>query len=170
MKKIIVSILMLCLLCTTLSSCAVAPGKISSVKVDNLTTYQTLYLYSFKDATVDNLIKASENVETLTTTGYVYSNSKLAPGDPIEVWQQLKFGESSYQSSYGTTAIVDKKIDEFRVNVSAKNGTYVITYYTLEDSFSLSKSTVREKDELKDTVKNKIQISQDRVIIVFEAK
>jgi hypothetical protein len=168
MKKIIVSILMLCLLCTTLSSCAVAPGKISSVKVDDLTTYQTLYLYSFKDAPVDNLIGATGGA--LTTTGYVYSNSKLEPGDTIEVWQQFKFGESSYKYSYGTTAIVDKKIDEFGVRVSAKNGTYVITYYTLEDSFSLRESTVREKHELKDTVKNKIQVSQDRVIIVFEAK
>ena len=168
MKKIVVCILIVCLLCATLTACTGTTGKISYVKVDDFSTIQTLYLYSFKDATVDNLIKATDGEGELTTTGYIYSNSKLDSGDTIEVWQQFKFGESSYQYKYGTIAIVDKKVDEFRIKASVKNGTYVITYYTIEDSLTLSKSTARNKNELADVVKNKIQVTKDRVTIVYD--
>ena len=168
MKRIIACALIACLLCAALTSCGVA-GNIDYVEVDNW-DIKTLYLYSFKEADVDNAIDVPSDGEMPTSNGYIYSNTRLEPGDSITVWQQFKFGESSIKYQNGTTAVVKSVVDKFKVKASVKGDTYVITYYTLEDNLSVTKSSVCEKNSIHEAVKNKIQVTKDRVMIVYDVK
>lgn len=161
----------MCLLTTYMCSCGVASNDISRVKIDGMTTINTIYLYEFKDAAIDSIFESTTSEETPTMTGYVYSSEKLNKGDVIRVWQDFKFGEkdSSWTDTreYGADAIVEEKIDTLKVKVSVKADTYVITYYTIEDSLGLSKTTVTDRADVKKATKHKIQVTKDKVVIEY---
>ena len=179
MKKAISIILLVASLITILCSCyktsrddTAGSDNISSVQIDSLLfTYQTVYLYSFKNATIDPDYESTSSTETPSSTGYVYSYNKLEVGDSIKVWQDFKFGTktSSYQDDResGTEAIIDEIVAVYRVQVKHNSDTYIITYYTVQDT-SISYTTVTKRESVKELEKHKIEVTKDRVIINYD--
>lgn len=172
MKKICTAIAVF--LSVSLLLCSCDSDDVSSVRIaDSASIYETIYLYSFKDAQIDEHFESTTSTEIPSSTGYVYSTEKLEVGDTIKVWQDFKFGESPTSSwtddrTRGTDAIVDKIVDTFKIHIEEKSGTFVITYYSIEGAFYFSGTTVTNRDNLKEVEKHKIEISKERVIIEYD--
>ena len=171
MKKTISVILLISLLILMLSSCDIISGDISSVRIDDsLLSCHTVYLYAFKNAKIDSNYESETSTETPTSSGFIYSREKLKVGDSIEVWKDFKFGTktSSWQDDRqsGTEAVVAKIVDKYEVKVKNKGDTYIITYYTIDTSYSYT--SVTERKNLVEVEKNKIEVVKDRVIIVYD--
>jgi hypothetical protein len=171
MKKIVSIITMLA---TLLILCACSPTeKVKSVHVDS-SEYLTIYVYSFKDATIDSKFESSSSIATPTSKGYIYSTEKLAIGDTIKVWNNFKFGEKNPSSwtdtrEYGANAIVDKIVNTYRITVKSGTDSYVITYFKPESSYyNLSNSSVSNIEDLEKIVEHKIEVSKERVIIEYD--
>ncbi len=166
MKKIVSFIT---ILATLLILCACSSvGKVQSVRVDS-SEYLTIYIYSFKDATIDSNFESSSSNATPTSNGYIYSTQKLAVGDTIKVWNDFQFGEkkpSSLITLYGANAIVDNIVNTYRVKVKNSKDAYVITYFEPESSFS--SSCVSNIEDLPKIVEHKIEVSKERVIIKYD--
>lgn len=173
MKKAVSLAILTVMLLSIFCSCGQVSGKISYVRVGDLLSYKTLYLYKFKDAEIDSIYESTTSTETPTSSGYVYSTEKLEVGDEIKVWSDFKFGEKGTgftdTRKSGTMATVEKIVETFRVKVSANGDTYIITYYEVQHS-STSGSSVSDKDNIKNVEKHKIQVTKDRVIIVYETE
>ena len=95
MKKVL-SLIVLVSLCVLLVSCNLTPTEVESVYIDansilNSNTYDTIYLYSFKDAKVSTSYESTTSKEIPSSTGYIYSSEKLQVGDTIKVWNDFKF-------------------------------------------------------------------------------
>ena len=168
MKKFISIILLFSSVLFMLCSCGNYGNNISSVSIDNISkTYKTVYLYSFKDASIDDYYQDDSSDMPPTATGYVYSTEKLKVGDKIEVWSNLWFGNlNSYpygNSRRGTNAVVSRIVATYRVTVEEKEDTYIITYYTISESSSASK-----RKDLKELTKHKIEVTKERVIINYD--
>ena len=172
MKKVISIILLIATLVSILCSCNKTSDDISYVQIDSLLyVYETIYLYEFKDAAIDENYESSTSTETPSTSGYIYSSEKLKVGDSITVWKDFKFGTktSSYQDDResGTEAIVDEIVAVYRVQVKHNSDTYIITYYTVQDT-SISYTTVTKRESVKELEKHKIEVTKERVKIVYD--
>ena len=109
--KILCFAVILSMLLVSLCSCGANLGQIVEVCVDNITTYPTIYLYSFKDAQIDDLYTI--NIPRMpTATGYIYSKKELKEGDTVNVWSNIRFKDESTPLGYrnGTDAVVAGKI------------------------------------------------------------
>ena len=166
-KKFVCLCLVLFIALFSLLSCS--RNNIKAITVDDK-YYYTYYLYSFKDAKINNYQENNDYFITSTSnpptkTGYVYSSEKLESGDSIKVWNNLLFSaEDDYVSSsmLGTDAVVDEVIDVYYIEVTSNKETYTITYFDLQ-----SKSTVSNKSELREPSKNKIKVTKERVTIEY---
>ena len=139
---------------------------IKSIKVDE-TSYNTYYLYSFKDAIITDNYTFLVASNPPTETGFIYSAEKLKPGDSIKVWNNILFDPSdNYVSSsmVGTNAVVDKIIEVYPIKVNNEKETYIITYFDIK-----STKTVSDKSDLNEPTKNKIEVAKERVTIEYYA-
>jgi hypothetical protein len=140
--------------------------KIESIEVDN-EEYKTIYLYSFKDAEIDNEFMYIENCDVSPSScGYVYSSEVLSVGDTINVWTNCFFN-SGDSSTIGTYAVVEEIVDTYNVKIEEKKDTYIITYYIIEN---YDRKTVSEKQELSKIEENKIEVFKERVTIKYKAE
>lgn len=150
-------------LCSCSSNEAVKSIQINDAK------YETIYLYSFKNAQIDGQYEeVVTNMGTQpTANGYVYSTEKLSPGDMITVWDHIKFANHASASRFGlgTTATVDEVIDVYRIEVETKKDTYKITYYDLVNSIHM---TASERQDLCEIKTQKIEIVKEHVTIQYE--
>ena len=171
MKKVL-SLIVLVSLCVLLVSCNLTPTEVESVYIDansilNSNTYDTIYLYSFKDAKVSTSYESTTSKEIPSSTGYIYSSEKLQVGDTIKVWNDFKFGAKpstwSDDREYGVDAVVSKIVEIYKVKVKSTSDTYIITYYSVEKS--LSKTSVSNKENLAKIQLHKVELTKDRVII-----
>ena len=101
MKKIIALATLILILAAMLVSCGTPV--IRSVKVDDIGTYQTVYLYSFKEADVDGY-RYKDSEGELSKTGFIYTTSKYNSGDKIRVYSELQFYKDEYYFKNGTAA------------------------------------------------------------------
>ena len=171
MKRFISIIILFTTLLLLLSSCTNFGNDISSVGIDGVSkTYTTVYLYSFKNAAIDENYESTTSDETPTSEGYIYSTEKLKSGDKIRVWKDFKFGVSSSQwlgdRTSGTYAVVDRIVKTYRVSVEEKEDTYIITYYTVYGNDG--NDCASKKKNLKELTKHKIEVAKDRVIIEYD--
>ena len=166
MKKSIALALVILLVALTLSSCSFS--NVESVKIDDTYYYRTIYLYSFKNAMVDNFYSYTDSAKVPTQTGYVYSYEKLSSGDSIKVWNRYYFTDSidnyGYYDSRGTYATVDRLVYTYRVEVSETNDTFMITHY---NSIPYN-DTASSKNELPELTKEKIEVVKERVVITYQ--
>ena len=167
MKKLFYLLSIVLAITTLLCSCSVIRNTdtISSVIIDDK-EYKTIYLYSFKDAKIDNYKDSSSNTNDTkpTATGFVYSTQKLLPGSKISVWENCYFYENEYYSNDGTIAIVDEKIETYHIKVQHKDDTYIIEYYGAPWMYT---NTASKREDL-DLNAQKIEIVKERVIIKYE--
>ena len=165
MKKSIALALVILLVALTLSSCSFS--NVESVKIDDI-NYRTIYLYSFKNAMVDDFYSTESTSKVPTQTGYVYSYEKLSSGDSIKVWNQYYFYDRTdnygYYGSSGTFATVDRLVYTYRVEVSETNDTFMITHY---NSIPYN-DTASSKNELPELTKEKIKVVKERVVITYQ--
>lgn len=172
MKKLISILLSLFILVLSLCSCGTnrIHKKIKSITVDTY-KYETIYLYSFKNAKLDlgNIVKDFSPETAPTQTGYVLSTSKLDSGDEVKVWTQHYFGEDYYHSSQGTTAVVDKLVETYSIKIDNKNETYLISLFNVNEPRQWNTHTVSEKTEL-EVVFRQIEVTKDRVTIEYDVK
>ena len=85
-KSLIVFLLVIVVL---LPSC-IENTKIKSVTADNV-KYETVYLYSFENAEINEISPFMINYTKPKPNGYIYSCNKLSPGDTIKVWNNILF-------------------------------------------------------------------------------
>ena len=150
MRKAIVSILCIILCLASLCACG-SKEKIEMIEVDG-TQYETVYLYSFKDAEIP-----SEYSDKYTTTGFVYSNDKLNKGDTIFVWAGGIF-EYLDIYRYGASAVVDEVVEVYHPKVKDNGDTFIIT------RFNYSTKTSSDLPEVKEY---RFEVVKDRVIIHY---
>ena len=165
MKKII-SLIGILLIIMIFCSCSVN-GNIASIKIDDV-EYKNVYLYSFKDAQINEFSSTIANIIP-TESGYIYSTEKLSPGDSIKVWEYAYFGDNDLpfmtSSDMGTTAVVDKIIEVYPIQIKKVGSNYKITYYEWSTSIF---NTVSNKQDLREITEQKIEIDKQRVIIKYE--
>lgn len=164
MKKTLSIILIIAALMSVLSSCSTVFREIKSVRVHNGSygmTYQTIYVYAFDDAQIDNYSREPYAMDHPTRYGYVYSTEKLKVGDSIKVWQQFDFGAetTSLFNNTGTYATVAEIVETYKVSARKKLNSYVITYYSLDDYTYISYTTVTNKTYLAKIEKHVIEVS-----------
>lgn len=176
MKKLllpVVGLLALLLFCACSNNYfSITRNNIESIKVDNA-EYETVYLYAFRDADLDGEFYCdilNHNIHH-DSYGYTYSSEKLFPGDVINVWNSCfkrssKNGNSvTYSSvSYGATAIVDKLIDTYRIEVKETADTFIITYYEAPRF-----NTATNREDLEEIKKNTIEVVKSRATIIYES-
>lgn len=170
MKKLISILLSLFILVLSLCSCGTnrIHKKIKSITVDTL-KYETIYLYSFKNAKLDNVVKDLSPETAPTQTGYILSTSKLDSGDEVKVWTRHYFGENYYNSSKGTTAVVDKLVETYSIKINNNDETYLISLFNVNEPWQWNTHTVSEKTEL-EVVFRQIEVTKERVTIEYDVK
>lgn len=162
MKKILFLSLLLTI-SIFLNSCST--DVIKSIEVDN-TIYRNVYLYSFKDAQIDDVRPNYLPIDPPTTNGYVYSYEKLSPGDTVRVWTNFTFGDigtSVSYSNFGTDAIVVELIETYSLKLERKSDTYKITYYPASEYY-----TIHEGKEITKLTKHTFEVVKEKVTINYE--
>ena len=169
MKKVVLLVSIVLIIANLFCSCS-AGNEIKSVVVDDV-EYSTIYLYSFKNAQIDNYVKTLQTEVAPTESGFVYSSEKLSSGDAVKVWTGYyftdKFSNSSGNfavigSDFGTIAVVDKVIEIYRIEIKSTDSTYRITYFTYPIK------TVSEEKDIGEIEKHKIEVTKERVTIKYE--
>lgn len=129
--------------------------------------YETIYLYSFEDANINDTYYFVDNSDIIpTTSGYAYFSQKLSSGDPVQVWTNCYF-QSGDSWAFGTKAVVEQLIDIYPIKVKEQQDCYVITYYEVED---VEHSVASDKQNLSKITKNEIKCAKELVIIRYNSK
>ena len=165
--KILCFAVILSMLLVSLCSCGANPGQIVEVWVDGSKVYQTIYLYSFKDAEIGSYY--DDKIEKApTTTGYIYSKREFKKGDRIEVSVSLSLKSESDSSpeivSFYSNAVVDKVVRTYKVKVTEKKDTYLIEYY----EEGIGATCASEQKDLAPVECFKIEVTKERVTIKYK--
>ena len=130
--------------------------------------YQSIYLYSFKNADISDKysVITETPVEFPSHNGYVLTEG--IRNNTVEVWEQYFFKREPEKSTFTTADLVTESeiedlLEEFPISVKKNKYTYIITYY----DFDYSTDTDRERLINESLVKNVIETSIDNIVIEY---
>ena len=164
MKKAISVLILIALSLSLATSCNFGSRKAKSVIGNSLLTYcHTIYLYEFEDAVIDGEYTLIDDIGiTPTESGFVFSTEELEKGEPIKVWNNVRFLNLGY-GTLGTQATVKRCVKTYPIEVKDKEQTFLITYYDNSNGIYSTKEAALENEP----ERNIVETGKTNIIIEY---